>query len=659
MTTSWAKRLLFVDIETYSEVDLSSCGVYRYSDDPSFEVMLFSYAYDDEPVEVVDIAQGEEIPEIVLLNLTNSAITKVAHNANFERVCLTRWLGRPMLPQQWVCTAVRASMLGLPRSLANVGEVLGLREDDKKLSSGKRLVQYFAKPCAPTKTNGGRRRNLPSHEPEKWEQYKEYNRQDVVTERAIYKLMNDYPKMTDTEKRLWQLDQCINDEGILIDVTLAKHILRYSKKHKEELEQRAIDLSGIANPSSLQQIRVWLSGRGINPDSLDKESVKGLINKIVDPDAVEFLKIRLELGKTSVTKYAALARAMCSDRRLRGTLQFYGASHTGRWAGRVFQPQNLPQNKMKDLDLARNIVRKGDFELLEIMYDSPMDVFSQLVRTALITDEGNTFAVADYSAIEARVVAWLAHEEWALKEFRGAGKIYEATAAQMYGVPLEEVTKGSELRKKGKIATLACGYGGGVGALSKMDRNGDIPEHEKQAVINAWRSANPHIVRLWGQAEKAAKDAITHPGVAIKLCRGIVFKMIGSALFIKLPSGRALAYQNARVDRCAFGTTVKYKGQNQTTKKWEDITTYGGRIVENLVQATARDCLGAAMLALADVGYKIRTHIHDEVVVEVAARSAEEDLMQIREIMTLKDVVWAKDLPLTADGYLTPYYKKD
>ena len=661
MTTSSAKKL-FIDIETYSETDLKACGVYRYVDDPTFEVQLFGYAYDDDPVAVVDFASGESLPPQVLADMTNPRVVKIAHNANFERTCLTKWLGAYMDPAQWECTAVRASTLGLPRSLADVGEVLGLGEDEKKMAIGKRLVMYFAKPCAPTKTNGGRRRNLPSHEPEKWALYKEYNRQDVVTERAIYHLMETEPATIQAERDLWGLDQKINEGGVLIDTELVENIIDYSNQRQRDLEDRAREISGIENPSSFQQIRRWLNTKGIDPDTLDKDGVKDIIKQYKDsePEVVEFMQIRQELGKTSVAKYDAIDRALCHDNRVRGMLQFYGAVRTGRWAGRIVQLQNLPQNKLRDLDLAHRIVKDGDFELLELLYPSPLDVFSQLIRTSFIAGKGKTFAVADYSAIEARVIAWLAGEEWRLEVFKTHGKIYEASASQMFHVPVEEITKDSPLRKKGKVAELALGYQGAVGAIKKMGgEEMGLTEEEMQHIVNAWRDSNTKITGLWQTLEKAAKKAISHPGVDFTVQHGITFTMRGKTLYVTLPSGRALAYQEARLARVLQRTSIKYKGQNQTTQKWEEIDTYGGKITENITQAVARDCLGAAMLRLDKAGYRPLFHVHDEVIIEVAEETAEADMARIREIMALRDLDWTAGLPLNADGYLTPYYKKD
>lgn len=659
MTSSVKRMLLFCDIETFSETDLTKSGVFKYCEDPAFEIMLFGYAYNDDPVKVVDLASGEVLPERVRADLENPDVLKIAHNANFERTCLTKALGAYMRPEEWYCTAVRAATLGLPRSLAGVGDAIGLPEDEKKMAVGKRLVQYFAKPCAPTKTNGGRRRNLPSHEPDKWSLYKEYNKQDVATERAIYYRLEEYPRISKTEHSLWCLDQKINEGGVLVDAGLVSNIVRYSEQHQNETAERAKSLTGMDNPSSIPQIRRWLKARGLDPEKIDKDAVQKLIEETTDQTVKEFLRLRQELGKTSITKYDAIERAMCDDGRIRGMLQFYGANRTGRWAGRIVQLQNLPQNHIKDLDLARSLVKANDFETLTLLYDSPSDIFSQLIRTALIAGKNKTFVVCDYSAIEARVIAWLAGEDWALKTFRESGKIYEATASQMYGVPVESIKKGSELRKHGKIATLACGYGGGVGALARMDKKNEIREEDRQPIIDAWRNANPHIVQFWYDTEKAMKKAISHPGVFVGLPHGMGFQMIGGVMFATLPSGRRLAYQGAKLKKTGQFTSVVYMGQNQTTQKWEEIETYGGRAVENLTQATARDCLGAAMLRLAEAGYAIRMHIHDEVVIETEKDTAEEDMRRIREIMTLKDLNWAAGLPLTADGYTCDYYQKD
>ena len=661
--TSWInpqKRLLFIDIETYSETDLKECGVYRYCEDPAFEVDLLGYAYGEEKVKVLDLLQGEQIPEELLKDLTNPDVIKIAHNANFERTCLTKWLDTDMDPAQWYCTAVRAATLGLPHSLEGVGEALGLAEDEKKMAVGKQLIQYFAKPCAPTKTNGGRRRNLPHHEPEKWKIYKDYNGRDVETERTIFYKMQAFPEVSEEEHRLWELDQRMNAAGVEIDVDLVQAIIGYSEQHSVELQEEAKQISRLENPSSIKQAMLWLRQNGVPVQSFNKDTVADLVKTVTDPAVLRFLQIRQELGKTSVTKYDAMSRARCEDNKVRGMLQFYGANRTGRWAGRIVQLQNLPQNKLNDLDLARTIVKNKDFELLELLYDSTMDVFSQLIRTAFIAGDGKLFAVADYSAIEARVIAWLAGEEWRLDAFKHGQDIYCASASQMFGVPVKKNGINGHLRKKGKVAELACGYQGGIGAMKRMGgEDMGLTDEEMQEIVDNWRAKSPKIVELWATTEKCAKEAILHPGTVQRFSKGLAFKMIGPHLFARLPSGRLLCYNNARIAKGQMRTEIKYMGQNQTTQKWEEVNTYGGKLVENLTQATARDCLGCAMLRLAERGLMPSFHIHDEVVIPISAENAEETLQTITKIMTLNDVEWKEGLPLTADGYLTYYYKKD
>jgi len=661
--TSWIKpgrRLLFIDIETYSETDLKKCGVYRYCEDPAFEVDLFGYAYGEEKVKIIDLLQGEQIPTEVLNDLSDPNVIKIAHNANFERTCLTKWLDTDMDPAQWYCTAVRAATLGLPRSLEAVGEALGLAEDEKKMAVGKRLIQYFAKPCAPTKTNGGRRRNLPHHEPEKWKLYKEYNLRDVETERIIFYKMLPFPEISEEEHRLWELDQRMNALGVEIDVDLVGAIIGYSEQHSADLLEEAKGISKLANPSSPKQAMAWLKRNGVPVQSFNKETVTDLVKTVSDPAVLRFLQIRQELGKTSVAKYDAMQRARCEDNKVRGMLQFYGANRTGRWAGRIVQLQNLPKNELNDLDLARSIVKNRDFELLELLYDSTMDVFSQLIRTAFIAGEGQLFAVADYSAIEARVIAWLAGEEWRIEAFEQGQDIYCASASQMFGVPVKKNGINGHLRPKGKVAELACGYQGGIGAMKRMggEKMG-LTDEEMQEIVDHWRAKSPKIVELWATTEKCAKEAILHPGTVQRFSRGLAFKMIGPHLFARLPSGRLLCYNNARIAKGQMRTEIKYMGQNQTTQKWEEVNTYGGKLVENLTQATARDCLGCAMLRLAEKNLMPSFHIHDEVVIPISAENAEETLQTITKIMTLNDVEWKEGLPLTADGYLTYYYKKD
>lgn len=660
MMKTGIKQILHIDIETYSNVDLIECGVYRYCDDPSFEILIIGYAYNDEDVEIIDIAQGQKIPDNFISDLTNSDVIKVAHNANFERTCLSRYLGLTLQPEQWLCTAIWASRLGLPRSLKDVGAALGLADDEVKLKTGKALISYFSKPCKATKANGGRTRNMPTDDIDKWALYLEYNKQDVVAERAIMHKLEVYGDTTVEEHSLWCLDQKINDYGVLVDKELIDGILTYSDQYRFNLLARAKEISGLDNPQSISQAKKWLMRKGLNLASLTKDIVIELVKTVEDPEVLEFLKIRQELGKTSVTKYEAMARSVCSDGRIKGMLQFYGASRTGRWAGRIVQLQNLPQNKITDIHFARNLVKCGDFDVAELCYSSMMNLFSQLIRTALIPGDSNVFVVADYSAIEARVIAWLAGEKWVQEVFATHGKIYEATASQMFHVPIEKVTHGSDLRKKGKIAQLACGYGGSVGALKAMDSKGDIPENEMQGLIDAWRKANPHIVQFWWDCEGWMKSAILNPGTTIKGTCGLRFKMIKDTLFVKLPSGRKIAYRGAKVVEGGYtGKSIRYMGQNQTTQKWEEVETYGGKIVENIVQATARDILGYAMLLLDSKGLKIVAHVHDEVIVEVPKAMAKEDMERICILMKLENVEWAKGLILKAEGYTCDFYMKD
>jgi DNA polymerase len=938
-------------------------------DDPSFEILLIGYAIESQPVEVIDLAQGESLPQWLKEALTNPAWLKTAHNANFERTCFAKCLGVPMPPEQWECSAVRAATLGLPRSLEDVGEVLDLGEDEKKMREGKALINYFCKPCSPTKANGGRTRNYPRHDMAKWDLFKAYNKQDVVTERAILEKLSAYPKTTQVEEHLWDLDQKINDHGVLVEKQLVDNIINFYADHKDRLIQRAIEISGIDNPGSIPQVRRWLASRGFSSPSLDKDAVKDLVKTVADKEVLEFLRIYQELGKTSVEKYEALNRSMCHDTRIRGTLMFYGANRSGRWSGRIFQPQNLPQNKMKDIDTARSIVMDDNFELLEMLYDSPTEVFSQLVRTALISEPGRTFTVADYSAIEARVLSWLADEQWRLDVFATHGKIYEATASKMFKIPIEQITKESPYRKKGKVSELACiaegtlittnkglvpiehittdmllwdgdqfvkhdgviykgikevitydgltatkdhlvwvegedypipmgqaaesgsrlakskpnwhdlwkcknnqlretihkgldrllridrmhplsfktvdpfgkfntwskqrlskmfttetsssmalqegfcskatmheskmqelwhlrgagyqvqfpkrsrslpvsdgtgelqprplfgirpdrqqwplrkrepsicskrseliksecnrsstlgskslalcakccnqktvcgknprrdysrskncsgkenkelesnsrkvrvydilncgprncytasgvlvhncGYQGGAGAYERMGaKDMGLSDAEVQNLVNSWREANPNIVRYWGTVEDAMKSAIMSPGFVVKVPHGIEFQMISDTLFIKLPSGRQLAYKDAVVVKVGFRQEIRYQGQNQQTGKWETTSTYGGKITENICQAVARDCLGWAMLALDANGYTPLFHVHDEVIISVDDATKDADMKLISDLMA-KQYDWQKGLILRADAYQTKYYLKD
>lgn len=658
--TFWDK-ILHIDLETYSETDLTRCGVYKYVEDPTFEIMLIAYAWNDEPVQIIDLAQGEEIPADIIAALCDPEILKMAHNANFERTCLAQALGVAMPPEQWECTAVRAATLGLPRSLESVGEILGLSEDERKMKAGKSLINYFSKPCPPTLRNGGRTRNLPHHDPDRWALYKQYCMQDVETERHVYEALKKYPETPTPEKELWYLDQKIIDKGALVDMQLVDNILEYYQSHTEALIERAQEITGLGNPKSVSQVKGWLEEQGLEVESLNKDSVKELLDTTKNDDVIEMLEIRQELGKTSVSKYEAMKRAACNDNRIRGMLLFYGANKTGRWSGRIVQLQNLPKNTLEgeDLALARSIILEKDFELLEMLYDSPMDLFSQLIRTALIPKEGHVFIVADYSAIEARVLSWLANEKWRMEVFATHGKIYEASAAQMFKIPIESIDKGSPERAKGKVAELALGYQGATGALKAMGAEEmGLTDREISSLVTTWRNTNPAIVDFWRTSEKAAREAVMNPGLVTRGPRGIEYEMILDTLFIKLPSGRRLAYKNARIKRIGTRTSLVHDEQNQNSNKWEESQTYGGKIVENITQAVARDCLAAAMMKLDKAGYTPTFHVHDEVVIEVPKEKAQEALKEITQLMAI-DLDWTKGLILKAEAFTTEYYMKD
>lgn len=644
-------RTLSIDIETYSSIDLSDCGVYKYVEADDFEILLFAYAFDSGKVEVVDLACGDELPDEILLALSDEDIIKRAFNAQFERTCLSKALGIDLDPKQWVCTMALAAMLGLPSSLDKVAEVLQL--DQQKMKAGKMLIKYFCLPCLPTQTNGGRTRNMPWHDMDKWALFTQYNVQDVETERAIAEALKKYP-IGDFEKSIYALDQRINDLGIELDRGLIEAVLEFNQEYQERLMSEARELSGLDNPNSNAQMKKWLLTKGIETESLNKEAVDALMKTDLPVDVERFLTLRRELGKTSVTKYSTMDRAICKDGRIRGVLQYYGAGRTGRWAGRLVQVQNLPRNYLRELDDARTLVKSKDFELIEMLYDSPSDLFSQLIRTAFIAKDGHTFVISDYSAIEARVIAWLADETWRQEVFATHGKIYEASASQMFHVPIEEVTKDSDYRRKGKIAELALGYQGGVGALTKMGGEAmGLSEKEMKDIIKNWRAANKAIVRLWNEVEDRAKEAILNQKT-VQLKHGVSFTSKEDYLFIKLPSGRSLAYYKARV----VDGSIKYEGMDQTTKKWRVDDTYGGKLVENIVQAIARDHLAIAMGYVQMIGYRICMHIHDEVVVEVPKADSDYHLKRIKALMD-QDIGWACGLKLNAEAFTSDYYLKD
>lgn len=647
-------RVLHIDLETYSDIDIGKCGAYRYADSPNFEILLLAYAYDDEPVTVIDVAQREGWPTQVLDDILSSDITKVAHNAAFERICLSKFLNTHLDPKAWHCTMVHALSLGFPASLADVGKALNLGEDKQKMAVGKRLITYFCKPCKPTMANGQRTRNYPHHDPEKWNLFKEYNRQDVVTEQAIYERLMKFP-LPENERILYCLDQSINDYGIGVDTDLMDKVIGYSETYEAQMRKECEELTGGINVHSIVQIKQWLTeqeGRQIG--GLTKDDVDQLLKLDLKPSSKRILELRQETGKTSVKKYEAFERSICSDGRIHGAFQFYGAGRTGRWAGRLIQPQNFPRNAFEDIALARQLVKSEQWDEIEMLYGSMNDVFSTLIRTLIVPPEGMTFAIADYSAIEARVVAWMADEKWRQDVFAKGGDIYCMSATQMFGVPVEKHGQNSHLRKKGKVAELACGYGGGVGALRKMGgEQMGLSEKEMDDIVKKWRRSSPHVVRLWRELGDAAIEAID-TRLRVKCRHGVSFKYAKGILFMQLPSGRSLAYVQPRFD----GRELTYMGMNQTTRKWERTKTWGGKLTENLIQAIARDCLAESMTKIQQAGHHIVMHVHDEVIVEVPSEDAEEHLKRIEELMG-EPIEWAPGLLLTADGFTSEYYRKD
>lgn len=647
-------RVLHIDLETYSDIDIGKCGAYRYVDSPNFEILLLAYAYDDEPVTVIDLAQNEAIPKDVLAGISDEGVTKVAHNAVFERVCLSKYLNKRLDPKAWHCTMVHALSLGFPASLSDVGKALNLEDDKQKMAVGKRLITYFCKPCKPTQANSQRTRNYPHHDPEKWDLFKEYNRQDVVTEQAIYDRLMKFP-LPENERILYCLDQSINDYGIGVDTDLMDKVIGYSKDYEAALRKECEELTGGINVHSIVQLKQWLTEQeGRQIDSLTKDDVDQLLKLELKPSSKRILELRQETGKTSVKKYEAFERSICSDGRIHGAFQFYGAGHTGRWAGRLIQPQNFPRNAFEDIALARQMVKSEKWDEIEMLYGSMNDVFSTLIRTLIVPPQGMTFAIADYSAIEARVVAWMADEKWRQDVFAKGGDIYCMSATQMFGVPVEKHGQNSHLRKKGKVAELACGYGGGVGALRKMGgEQMGLSEKEMDNIVKKWRRSSPHVVKLWRELGDAAIEAID-TRLRVKCRHGVSFKYAKGILFMTLPSGRSLAYVQPRFD----GRELTYMGMNQTTRKWERTKTWGGKLTENLIQAIARDCLAVSMAKIQQAGYHIVMHVHDEVIVEVPSEDAEEHLKRIEELMG-EPIEWASGLLLTADGFTSEYYRKD
>lgn len=645
-------KTLSIDIETYSDIPLQKTGVYRYCESPNYEILLFGYSIDSGPVQVVDLACGEHIPKEVLAALEDDSVIKWAFNAAFERVCLSRYLGYPtgeyLDPESWHCSMVWAATMGLPLSLEGVGAVLGLEK--QKLTEGKELIKYFCQPCPPTKANGQRTRNRPFHAPDKWEAFKRYNVRDVEAEMGIQQKLSKFPVLPQVWEE-YDIDQEINDRGVRIDMELVERAIEMDARSRQELTDAMKRMTALENPNSVQQMKQWLSDNGMETDSLGKKIVAELL-KTAPPELAEVLTLRQQLAKSSVRKYQAMEKTVCSDSRARGMFMFYGANRTGRFSGRNIQLQNLPQNHLPDLAETRALVRSGDFDAVKLLYEDVPDTLSQLIRTAFIPRDGAQFLVADFSAIEARVIAWFAGETWRQEVFAKGGDIYCASASQMFKVPVEKHGINGHLRQKGKIAELALGYGGSVGALKAMGAlEMGLTEEELPQLVDAWRQANPNIVKFWWAVDKAVMEAVRYKHTTTDY--GLTFSCRSGMLFITLPSGRKLAYVKPKVGTNKFGgECITYEGIG-STKKWERLDSYGPKFVENIVQATARDILCYAMRTLRCCS--IVMHIHDEVVIEADPRMS---LNTVCEQMG-RTPPWAKGLLLRADGYATPFYKKD
>ncbi len=639
-----------IDIETYSNTDLTKAGVYKYVDDPSFSVLLFGYSVDQGPVRCIQCAKGEKIPAEIIAALQDPAVMKYAFNASFERTCLSSFLGIHLSPVSWRCTMVASLYLGLPGSLAAVGAVLGLEK--QKLTEGKDLIKFFSVPCKPTKTNGGRTRNRPEHDPEKWDAFVNYNIRDVETEMGIAQKISRFPVPDEIWKQ-YVLDQQINDLGVAIDIALAQKAIECDEECRGKYLARATQLTGLENPNSPIQLKEWLQSQGADVESLAKKEVKELLTA-AEGEVKEVLQLRQLLSKSSVKKYTAMETCCCKDGRAHGLLQFYGANRTGRWAGRLIQVQNLPQNHISDLEVGRSLIRNGCFDAAEVLYDSVPDLLSQLIRTAFVPKEGCKFIVADFSAVEARALSWMAGEKWRMEVFEKNGDIYCASASQMFGVPVEKHGVNGELRQKGKIAELALGYGGSVGAMVSMGAlDMGLTEDELTGIVAAWRQSNPRIVRFWWNVGKAAMTAVKEKTLTRAGC--FSFRCESGFLIATLPSGRSLFYARPRVIRNEYDReSLTYEGVG-VSKRWERIESYGPKIVENLTQALCRDLLAEAMERLNRNGYRIVMHVHDEVVIE-ADRKADVDT--VCRIMSITPS-WAEGLTLNAAGYDCDFYQKD
>lgn len=660
---------LSIDLETYSDVNLKKAGLYRYVQSPAFEILLFAYSFDGAPTQVIDMAQGEEIPMEVIHALTDPQCLKHAYNAAFEWYCLSKYMGAQLPPAQWRDTMLHGLYAGYTAGLDATGRALGIPEDKQKLTTGKALIRYFCVPCKPTKANGGRTRNYPHHDPEKWELFKTYNGQDVVAEMEIERRLSVFP-VPDFVQKQWETDLLINARGVAVDMDFCEGALELGETIRAQLTDEAVQLSGLQNPNSVKQLARWLSAEtGDDITSLRKETIKELLGRDNADHVQRMLEIRQELGKTSTKKYDAIEAAVCDDRRVRGLLQFYGANRTGRWAGRLVQVQNLPRTYTEPLEFARELVKGRKLDALRIVYGSPNDTLSQLIRTAFVAAPGNVLIDADFSAIEARVISWLADEEWRLEVFRTHGKIYEASASQMFGVPLERIKKGNpeySLRQRGKVAELALGYQGGVPAMRQMDTGkllADLPDEEIKDIVDKWRNTNPQIRDLWYSFNDAAIRVIQNGGsLRVRCCtfarecdciRGT------TCMTISLPSGRKLYYVEPAVGENRWGgPSITYMGVNDKNK-WGRIETYGGKLVENVVQAIARDCLAQAIEHLEAAGLPVVFHIHDEVVIDTAAFDTNDAMLdKVVKIMSTP-IPWAEGLPLGADGWVGAFFKKD
>lgn len=647
------QRRLLVDIETYSSADIARAGSFKYIESDDFEILLLAYAWDKEPVRVIDLTavtpeSGAELAGVVA-GLLDPDVVKVAHNSAFERAALARFTGQYLPPEEWEDTMILAAYNGLPMSLDAAGAALRLR--DQKIKEGAALIRYFCTPCAPTVAGGGRTHNRPEHAPDKWARFIEYCRRDVEVTQAIYYRLNSYP-VTTFERRVWALDARINERGVPVDVPMVEAAIAVDERSRAHYTAELRQLTGLENPNSVAQLKSWLESAGLDCGSLNKAAVTDLLGQTCDPTTRRVLELRQLLGKTSTKKYRAMLAAAGKDHRVRGITQYYGAGRTGRWAGRLVQLQNLPQNHLDDLESVRRLVTEQDLATLELAFDSVPDVLSQLIRTALVARPGCTFLVCDYSAIEARVIAYLAREQWRMDVFAQGGDIYCSSASQMFKVPVVKHGINGHLRQKGKIAELACGYGGGVGALKAFgaDKMG-LTEDEMRQIVAQWRAASPSIPRFWRDAERAALRALETPGRTYTLPCGVRYRKDADGLRCRLPSGRMLTYWGARPE----GGGICFMGQNQTTRKWETTETWGGKLVENIVQAYARDCLAVAMLRLEQAGYDIVFHVHDEIIAEAPEGSRWQDMAEIMG----RPIDWAPGLLLRGDGYETGFYRKD